>query len=301
LAISQSFARLLGGRIDVRSELGRGSTFSVAVDVVLPKGVRWIDERDLDRRIATDGRPLRASERLDGLRVHVVDDTPENLRIIRFLLEEVGATVSCSENGEQGVQAILAAIDEGHSHHVVLMDMLMPVMDGYSATRKLRELGVGVSIVALTAFAMVGDRDKCLAAGCSDYITKPIVPEQLRRVLARYCTSGRTHEDSVPVADCRPLRSTLADVPRFKTLLKEYLAGLQEVSDDLNAAIQAQELDRLQTIAHRLRGTGSSYGYSQITDVAGVCEDALRGGGDWDDIAPHYAELATLLKRCLAD
>jgi CheY-like chemotaxis protein len=91
-------------------------------------------------------------------------------------VEEKGAEFRHSANGQDGVWDILAAIREGRGPDLVLMDMLMPVMDGYEAARWLREAGVEVPIVAMTAFTLTDDRDRCLAAGCDVYVTKPINP-----------------------------------------------------------------------------------------------------------------------------
>jgi signal transduction histidine kinase/CheY-like chemotaxis protein len=128
--------------------------------------------------LLAERKPGRQGEtvRLDGVIVHLVEDSSAIASLIRHLVEEKGAEFRHSANGQDGVWDILAAIREGRGPDLVLMDMLMPVMDGYEAARRLREAGVEVPIVAMTAFTLTDDRDRCLAAGCDVYVTKPINP-----------------------------------------------------------------------------------------------------------------------------
>jgi len=113
---------------------------------------------------------------MDGLRVHVVEDSASIALLTRHLFEEAGATFSHSANGKEGVDDILLAVEKGQPPGLILMDMMMPVMDGYTAAAKLREAGLKTPIVAMTAFTFSNDREKCLASGCDLYISKPINP-----------------------------------------------------------------------------------------------------------------------------
>jgi CheY-like chemotaxis protein len=122
-------------------------------------------------------------------RVLLVEDGPDNQRLITFFLTKAGAEVTLAENGEQAVQFALAARAENRSYDVVLMDMQMPIMDGYAATRHLREQGYDGPIIALTANAMTGDREKCLAAGCTDFTSKPVNRDKLLQLVSRYSTA----------------------------------------------------------------------------------------------------------------
>ncbi|MGH9887608.1 MAG: response regulator, partial [bacterium] len=130
-------------------------------------------------------------------RVLVAEDGPDNQRLIRALLRSAGVEVHIVENGAQALARAQVALDADEHYDLLLMDMQMPVMDGYEATRRLREGGYTAPIVALTAHAMSGDRERCLAAGCDDYLTKPIDREQLVQCVARF-TSESKAEPSDP-------------------------------------------------------------------------------------------------------
>jgi two-component system CheB/CheR fusion protein len=120
--------------------------------------------------------------------VLVVDDRPEMRSLFRYFIEGAGGRVSTAEDGRTAVEAVRRAETEGQPIDVVLMDIQMPGLDGYEATRNLRAGGFANAIVALTASAMKTDRDRCLAAGCNDYLTKPVQPDALIELIGRYCT-----------------------------------------------------------------------------------------------------------------
>ena len=128
----------------------------------------------------------RALEGLRGSdnRVLVVEDGPDNQRVIKHLLERAGYVVTIAENGLVGVEMALAAADDGTPFSVILMDVQMPVLDGYGATRQLRDQGYVGPIIALTAHALPSERQRCIESGCDAFATKPIERVKLLETIA---------------------------------------------------------------------------------------------------------------------
>ncbi|MCB9854708.1 MAG: response regulator [Phycisphaerales bacterium] len=177
LTISKRFAEMLGGYITVvRSEPGSGTHFRAAVATGTLEGVEF---RMADDLLEETNSPLQQQEvqeipTLEACRILLAEDGVDNQRLIARFLQQAGADVQIVGNGMLAVDAAMDAMNEGSAFDVVLMDMQMPVLSGYDATRKLRESGYAHPIIALTANAMVGDRQKCLDAGCNDFVSKPI-------------------------------------------------------------------------------------------------------------------------------
>ena len=185
LAISRQLAQFLGGELRVESMEGVGSSFLLSIDPGSLEGVPLTQPTSQDETLVTLGELPTAAcvewlvQHESEARILIVEDGEDNRRLVTFMLQRVGFRTSHAENGEEGVDAALAAHEAGEPFDVVLMDMQMPVLDGYDATRKLREAKYDRPIIALTAHAMKGDREKCLAVGCDDFVTKPINRRQL--------------------------------------------------------------------------------------------------------------------------
>ncbi len=176
LTISKRLAEMLGGNITFHSEPGKGSTFRVTVEAGDLAGVRLLDgpaEAVAPAAQAPAAGNAAAALRLDG-RILLAEDGPDNQRLIGFVLKKAGAEVTVAENGQIAVAEALAARERNVPFDLILMDMQMPVLDGYEATRRLRAAGYTGPILALTAHAMAGDDAKCLDAGCDGYLSKPI-------------------------------------------------------------------------------------------------------------------------------
>jgi CheY-like chemotaxis protein len=173
--ISKRLAEMLGGDIMVTSALGKGSCFRVTFETGDLAGVKMIGaHRVSEGMIQTlPARPAAHPIKLAG-RILLAEDGPDNQRLISFILKKAGADVTIVANGQLACDEALAAMANGSPFDIILMDMQMPVLDGYDATRQLRSAGYSHPIVALTAHAMEGDDAKCLAAGCDEYLTKPI-------------------------------------------------------------------------------------------------------------------------------
>jgi len=176
LAISKRLAAALGGDLRlVATRPGEGSRFRVTVAAGSLAGVRSVEPNGLSAQTADAGADAAAIDETPlSCRVLLAEDNPVNQKLVTMVLEKAGARVTVVDNGRLAVDAALAARDSGAPYDVVLMDMQMPVMDGYTATAALRERRYGGPIVALTAHAMAADRRRCLDAGCDAYASKPI-------------------------------------------------------------------------------------------------------------------------------
>ncbi|MBX9925727.1 MAG: response regulator [Hyphomicrobiaceae bacterium] len=189
LSISQLLAKRMGGAIKVKSEIGRGSIFRLALRMPVAEA--------LAPGSGADTHSGRDDTALDGRRVLVVDDSAVNREVAKAFLEGLGCDVGFASNGQEAIDAT-----DKTAFDLVLMDCQMPVLDGFAATAALRARDTGatkpdVTIVALTANAFATDRDKCLAAGMDDFLSKPFVPDEFEASVRQWLTRGVSTRASV--------------------------------------------------------------------------------------------------------
>jgi len=198
LAISRRLAQMLGGDITVTSMPEQGSIFSVIVQTGSLDGATWVEgdtvirpktqTQSLSPRVLPDANQAQ-NNLLAGARILLAEDGLDNQRLISLLLRRAGAEVTVVENGQLAYKQAMELLVQGKPFDVIFMDMQMPIQDGYSATKSLRSQGYAGPIVALTAHAMAGERQKCLDAGCDDYATKPIDVKRLIELAALHYAS----------------------------------------------------------------------------------------------------------------
>jgi two-component system, sensor histidine kinase len=274
LSICDRMAKALGGSIAAQSCEGQGSTFTVTIATGPLSGVSLLDTPPPEALEAAISPANQAPTRLTGFRVLVVDDGETNRRLLKLLLTRVGAAVEIAENG-------LAAVERASAEafDVILMDMQMPLLDGYSATRELRARDVTTPIVALTAHAMAGDRERCLEAGCDDYLTKPVNRNELVAALARL-------RRETPEAAFRPSIQNSSDTesdsigceldlsdPEVKDIVGEFVARLPQDLAELRAAWDDRNWLLLHQRSHSLKGTAAMTGFSALSHAAAAIDD----------------------------
>ena len=205
LMISKRLAEMLGGNITVESKLGQWSQFRFTVTTGPLDGVKMLEDPAM-AAIANPEEITAAKGDVSSLdcRILLAEDGPDNQRLIAHMLKKAGAQVAVVENGKLAADAALAARDGDKPFDVIVMDMQMPVMDGYEATGLLRQKGYTRPILALTAHTMAGDRQKCLAAGCDDYAMKPIdrykLIESIKTLLAPAKAADTSHAQLIGAA-----------------------------------------------------------------------------------------------------
>lgn len=307
LSISRRFARALGGDVVASSEPGKSSTFAVTVETGSLEHVQMLDPEQI---LAEEETSVEQGQIHwvfpPGRRVLVVDDGPENRELVTLVLEENGLQVDQAENGQIGLDKVLG----GH-FHLVLMDMQMPVMDGYTATRQIRAHGLKLPVFALTANAMKGYEQKVLAAGCSGYLTKPIDIDLMMVSLAETLGGQRVqgerpgspaelaHQEPAGTPDLpaqAPIISRLANKPRLHPAIQKFTARLEEQLAAMEQAWRDRNMVELASLAHWLKGAAGTVGYDAFTEPSVELENLVKSGAE-NQIEAAIQVLRNLQKR----
>jgi len=298
LTITQRLAEFLEGSVTIGSTTGKGSVFTLTIPTGMPPVPQVAAARRVDAAAA--GRRLSAkmvdSLRLGG-RALLAEDSPTNQALVELLLKKLGVEVVIVENGQQAVQKAME-----QKFDVILMDIQMPVMDGFEATNQLRKNGVKIPIIALTACAMKGDDEKCFAAGCSDYISKPIDRKKLVEIIMKYlAVKGLSPDPSVAAlakteasqnspAAGGAQASARTGIEIDWQLLNERI-GSQELIDEvipifikdntermkvLSGAVEKNDKREIKFYAHSIKGAAATIGATGISELARLLEAAVR-------------------------
>ncbi|MBC8471881.1 MAG: PAS domain S-box protein [Planctomycetes bacterium] len=291
LAISKRLAELLSGQLTMTSEVGKGSVFSLTI----PAGVDVTKQPLLDRQNTTShivtGTDETKQAKFSG-HILVAEDVRTNQVLIKSLLKRLGLKVTIAEDGNEAVQKALS-----NPFDLIFMDIEMPNMNGYEGTKAIRKEGLKTPIIALTAYAMKGDDEKCFAAGCNDYISKPIEHEKLLQILNKYLS-----EENKDI--CRQIDSVKSDVEQLNQLCSETtptqpvdeqygevpvdFAIIEKIYDDedvlketvkifleeapqtielLAEAIEARDSKNVKIHAHKLKGLARHVAARKLSDM----------------------------------
>ncbi|MCS7468410.1 ATP-binding protein [Stieleria sp. ICT_E10.1] len=295
LAISKQLAEAMGGDISLVSTPGEGTTFTIRITIGSADELELIDPSD-QAEAEEESAPGKAKVRqLPPCKILVADDGSPNRKLLQLVLGQAGAEVVAVENGQQAIDAT-----NGQSFDIILMDMQMPVMDGYTATRQLRSSGYSKPIFALTANAMQGDQEKCFDAGCSGFLSKPIKIDHLLETLAEELgdkpdtvTTQADESQAVPSTESDasdPPVETAAedegritcsyplDDPDFLEIAQDFVDALRSRLPQLDQLLDACDFDALAAESHWLKGVSGSAGFEQFVDPAYALERHAKAG-----------------------
>jgi PAS domain S-box-containing protein len=287
LAICRGLAERLGGTLHAQSMLGKGSAFTLTLDPGVTVKAQIRSARD------AGVSPRSALPRLDA-RILLVEDGEDNQRLISHFLRSAGAKVTLAGNGK--IACDLANNSSGNPppFDLILMDMQMPGMDGYTATQTLRSSGWTGPILALTAHSLEEERRSCLTAGCSGFLAKPITRERLIRSAHEAVSDPRLSNPFLN--NSAPRQPAVLDRAIAK-LLSEYTSELPRLADEIEQFTKANDLAALGVAAHRLRGSGGSYGFPAISAAATNVEEAALSNGPADMLHAAVEELVQAMRR----
>jgi len=314
LSISRDFARMMGGDIVATSEVGKGSVFHATIDPGALEGVNFLEPDEALAACEEAADAGHVAWAFNAGRVLVVDDGDENRELVTLVLEEAGLQVEGAENGKVG-------LDKGRQGNfdVILMDIQMPVMDGYEATTALRQAGVETPIFALTANAMKGFEEKCLAVGCTGFLTKPVDIDLLLDTLGKLLGGDRRTVESAEVAATDnwddgaadgdgvgsdfdasqgpPIVSRLAGGgARIQSTIAKFIIRLDDQLDAMERCWAQRDFTELAALAHWLKGSGGTVGFDDFTEPAKNLETLAKAGSE-DGIAVTLQELRELSRR----
>jgi PAS domain S-box-containing protein len=272
LAISRHICKQLGGSIEIESRSGVGSTFTARIATGDLTNVAMLDgaaNEAILQRVQKLPRSREETEktRIDGARILVADDGASNRKLISLMLRRAGAEVVLVENGAEAIDAAL----DGSRFDLIFLDMQMPLVDGYTAAKQIRAAGLNSPIAALTAHALKEDRELCLAAGCDDYLSKPIDAETLLSFTRKILDRAAPQIAEVALA---PLVSLLPmDDDEFREVVESFVYTALGRMPELRAAAELEDYPQICHSAHTLKGSGGSAGYPDLAEAARILEE----------------------------
>lgn len=292
LSISREFARLLGGDLTASSRRGTGSTFTVTIPVGSAVGAEVCPQ--------TNSKPAgKEMKSLAGINVLLAEDAIDSQRVLSFALQKASARAAVANDGKMAVELALAAAKDNRPYDVILLDMQLPIMDGYAAARRLRLSGYQGVILALTGASAPADHDRCREAGCDDVAVKPIEQVRLVNWIHGHVFKKTNVASAKPVAADFVI-STLAGEADMADLIEMFVKELPHRISAMQEAVDQHDLENLQRLAHQLKGSAGGYGFQVITDAAKQLEQSVKTSQDVDNIRREINLLAGLCERVRA-
>jgi CheY-like chemotaxis protein/HPt (histidine-containing phosphotransfer) domain-containing protein len=314
LAISLKLAKALGGSVSVTSELDKGSVFSVTIDPGSIEGIRMIAPENALVAVKKTENLSQICWDFPASRVLVVDDGLENRELVKLVLMDFDLSVETAENGKEALEK---AFQE--SFDIILMDVQMPVMDGFTAVKLMREQGLTCPVIALTAHAMKGFKSECLAMGYSEYLPKPIDIDQLIEMLAGELGAVQSKKkpdtsykakpsDSVNTLNLEtnsvhsailenvpdnhktdrhsakeaPIVSRWASNSKYHPIITNFVHRFKEQMIAMDKALLEKNFKEVESLAHWLRGAGGTVGFDDFTEPSLSLEESAKAENNID-------------------
>jgi CheY-like chemotaxis protein len=302
LAVTRQLAGLLGGEVTLASQVGKGTTFSL----LIPAGLDVTQQPLLNRyhhAESMEHADVQSDQVKFSGRCLVAEDVLMNQVLIRRLLENAGTEVTIVSNGQEAVQQA-----QNQTFDLILMDMQMPIMNGYDATREIRNLKSdirNVPIIALTANAMKGDDRKCVDAGCNDYLSKPIDCRKLHDMLGKYLSSASSESvstsarmeamtrevaelgqamrvaswsEDAPVVDWAELAGRGMGEDILREVIPLFISDKKEQLEKLADAMQTGDTEDVKLRAHAIKGGSGNVGAMRLSEAASALEKKASQG-----------------------
>ncbi len=274
LGISRRLVEFMGGQLTVTSRVGEGSTFRFTARFGVAGGGSGTEGyANLDEVTGQDREPVASSEAVGGMKILVADDSPDNRELIEIYLKDTLHALTFAEDGQEALQQF-----ETQRFDLVFMDIQMPLMDGLTATRAMRRLEedrklAATPIVALSANARPEDVEMSRMAGCDAHLSKPISKKRLLAAVEEY---GKPRTE--PSAGGRDAPETIEiEMPEgLEKRVPVYLASRKNELQTLAESLAASDFQKIQVLAHNIKGTGASYGFEDLTNLGAAMEESAK-------------------------
>jgi CheY-like chemotaxis protein len=284
LAISRSIVQLFGGDISVSSTVGSGSEFSFEIWLGLSEEILGEHKEEWDTEV---------SGRFKGKKALLVDDVDINRMIVITLLEDTGLEIDEAVDGSEAIKLFSKSTE--NSYDIILMDIQMPVMDGFEATMAIRRLGRAdsktVPIIALTANAIVGNEEMFLSKGFQAFLTKPIDVVRLDSVIRQWVRDDRYEIDGLYID--KGIERFSGDKDTYFDILRSFVINASAALESIQE-VDRDNLSRYTIIVHGIKGSSRNICAESVGDLAEVLEKAAKAG-DYDFIVannPPFLEVA---------
>lgn len=284
LYICYKLVEAMGGTINIKSKIGQGTAVSLRIPVTPVSDREEVyNQNQGNTQASINNNDVSHQIEFFPRSILLVEDNKLNQKIISEMLTGYGFEVATAANGLECLNIL-----QKEYFDIILMDMQMPLMDGYETTRLIRqdEKLKDIPIIAITAHAITGDREKCLACGCNSYIAKPFKSEELIEEIKKYLKT------QVKPKKVSPLSPNLF----IAELIPEFLSTLGEMLEELDIFIANRNVDKICSISHDIKGMAGMYGFNEISETAARMEKAAKSH-TWETIYIMQQKLYSLYQN----